>query len=413
MSDSGKDRFVTGNDSSLPTTVLAAVHYPVFGGPHNQVLQLAKPLAARGIHTLAVLPDEPGNAAARLRGAGIDVVTLPLHRLRSTRNPTVHAALVTALIPEVLALRRLIRRHGVDLVQVGGLVNPHAAIAAALCRKPVVWQVLDTRTPWPVTLGAMMAVRALGAVVMSTGTKILGQMPLGPGSLPVVPFFPPVDPDRFRASPKQRAALRIRWAIPADAPVVGCVANINPQKGILELIESFRLVRDRFTSARLIIVGAEYDTHQEYSAAIRTRIAALGMREGVDVMILGERSDVDELLPCMDVVALAAARRSEGTPTALIEAMACGIPVVATDVGGISDIVDDGRTGRLVPPDRPDVLGAALIEILTNPDQARAMGVAARQQVLDTFSIDRCVEAHINAYSMALATRPSRRAGAG
>ena len=209
----------------------------------------------------------------------------------------VHASLLTALLPEVLALRRLIRRNRVDLVQVGGLANPHAAIAAALCRKPVVWQVLDTRTPWPVALGAMLAVRALGSVVMSTGTTIVKQLPLGPGSLPVIPFFPPVDPDRFRARPKDRAAFRNRWAIPADAPVVGCVANINPQKGILELLDSFRLVRDRLSSARLILVGAEYDTHRDYSAAIRARIAALGLREGTDVMILGERSDVDELLP--------------------------------------------------------------------------------------------------------------------
>ena len=115
----------------------------------------------------------------------------------------------------------------------------------------------------------------------------------------------------------------------------------------------------------------------------------------------------------MDVVALAAVRRSEGTPTALIEAMACGIPVVATDVGGVSDIVDDRRTGRVVAPNRPDAFGVALIEVLTNHAEARAMGVAAREQVLDTFSIEHCVKAHIRAYSLALATRQGVRAGAG
>ena len=135
--------------------VLCVVHFPVFGGPHNQVLRLAGPLAARGFATVVALPDEPGNAVERLRAAGIDVRTLPLHRLRATRDLRAHVGLVVSLPAEVRRLRLAIRTEGIDIVQIGGLVNPHAAIAARLERVPVVWQLLDTRAPRPIAMAAM------------------------------------------------------------------------------------------------------------------------------------------------------------------------------------------------------------------------------------------------------------------
>ena len=93
----------------MAINVLYVIHYPFFGGPQNQALRTAKPLPARGVNTIVVLPDEPGNAAERLRSEGIEVLTLPLHRLRAVRDPTIQARFLGGLPREVIAIRRLIR----------------------------------------------------------------------------------------------------------------------------------------------------------------------------------------------------------------------------------------------------------------------------------------------------------------
>jgi hypothetical protein len=108
---------------------LSIIHYPVFGGPHNQALRLAGPLRRLGVKTTVLLPDEPGNAASRLQAAGVDVITVPLHRVRATANPAAHLRFAVRFWPEIDAVRRVIRERRIDLVQIGGLINPHGAIA--------------------------------------------------------------------------------------------------------------------------------------------------------------------------------------------------------------------------------------------------------------------------------------------
>ena len=217
--------------------VLHVVHFPVFGGPHNQALRLARPLAARGFETLVVVPDEPGNAAERLRAGGVEVREMQLHRLRATTNPRVQIKFVAGLLPEVRRLRKLIRTEGIDIMQIGGLVNPHAAIAARLERVPIVWQLLDTRAPRLVAMAAMAWVRELADVVMSTGVAVAEGHPGYPAIADrVILFYPPVELERFAPHPELRAEVRSAWGIPESAIVVGCVANINRQKGIIELV---------------------------------------------------------------------------------------------------------------------------------------------------------------------------------
>lgn len=386
--------------------VLCVVHFPVFGGPHNQVLRLAAPLAARGFATVVALPEEPGNAAERLRVHGIEVRPLPLHRLRATADPRAHIGFVLSLPEEVRRLRLAIRSEGIDIVQIGGLVNPHAAIAARLERIPIVWQLLDTRAPTPVAMFAMAWVWGLADVVMSTGLAVAKAHPGYRAIIDrVIPFFPPVDLERFAPHPELRARVRSSWGVPQAALVVGCVANINPQKGIVQLVRAFAAARWEHVDTRLVLVGAEYSSHAAYSAAVRAQINADGLVEGEDVVFLGERDDVDRQLAGMDVMALAAPPRSEGITTAILEGMAAGLPVVATDVGALHEAVADGRTGFLVPPGRPEMLSSALARLLGDPELRSRMGREARRLAEDRFGLDASVDAHVRAYAQALARR--------
>lgn len=406
-------RHAPGSEAhSVTRRVLSVVHYSVFGGPHNLALRLAAPMRAHGWETIVLLPDEPGNAAERLRAGGVEVVTMALHRLREVPDPRIHLSYIASIVPEVRAIRRLIRERGIDLVQVGGLVNPQAAIAARLERVPVVWQLLDTRAPWAVALASMAFVRQLADAVMSTGWSVAASHPgISAVKDRLVIFFPPVDVKVFRPSSETRQAVRAEWGVPDESPVVGCVANVNPQKGTLDLVRAFTLVRTRIPSARLILVGAEYPTHAAYSRLVREAVTAGGLVDGRDVIFLDARPDHERQLAGFDVFAFAPVPRGEGITTAVLEAMAAALPVVTTAVAGLPEAIESGVSGRLVPPLDPAALADAIVQVLMDPVYGARLGDEARVRALERFTSDRCVENHLQAYEIALRRRRRRAHG--
>ena len=386
--------------------VLHVVHYPVFGGPHNQALRLAAPLRTRGWETIVLLPTESGNARDRLAEDGVQVVAIPLHRLRATRSLRTHLETVASLPREVRAIRRLIRAHRISVVQVSGLVNPHAAIAARSERVPVVWQLLDTRAPPLVAGAAMLLVRGLADAVMSTGSKVAASLPGGAAIAGrLFPYFPPVDTDLFRPRPEARDQVRSEWGIPRDASVVGCIANLNPQKGILDLVRAFARVRDRIDGVRLVIVGSEHRTHGAYTAEVRATIQRAGLAEGDDVILPGSRDDVERQLAGFDVFAFTPAPRGEGISTVVLEAMAVGLPVAAYDVAGLSEAIDDGQTGRLVALGGWQRMSDVIVELLASREVHSRMGAAARRHAIARFGLAACADVHVAAYRYALSRR--------
>lgn len=386
--------------------VLFVIHFPTFGGPHNQALRLAEPLRSRGWETVVLLPTEPGNAADRLREAGIEVVTVPLHRLRASHDPRLHLTFMARLRPEVKEIRRVIRERAIDLVQVGGLVNPHAAIAARLEHVPVVWQLLDTRAPMPLAVVSMVFVRTLADVIMSTGRSVALSHPGGSRIADrMISFYPPVDLELFRPRPEERDSVRSEWNVPSDALVVGCVANINPQKGIVTLIRAFAQIRKQVPVARLVLVGAEYKTQSSYSAEVRAAIRTSGLVVGKDVLFAGERTDIFRQLAGMDVFAFAPIARGEGISTAVLEAMSVGLPIVTTAIAGLPEAIEEGVDGILVPPDDPRSMAEAVVELLQDPETAARLGEAARSRAIASFGIARCVDDHVRAYRRALGIR--------
>lgn len=162
-----------------------------------------------------------------------------------------------------------------------------------------------------------------------------------------------------------------------DRPVmIGCVAFLTQRKGIAYLISAVREVVDRHPRTRLVIVG-----DGEERARLQAQIAAL--RLPGNVALLGNRRDVAELMNGFDIVVLPSLWEAFGL--VLVEAMACGKPVVATAVGGIPEIVEHDRTGILVPARAVTPLAQALTRLIENPELRREMGAAGRRRFLDRF----------------------------
>jgi len=185
-----------------------------------------------------------------------------------------------------------------------------------------------------------------------------------------------------RPDPIARAALRERLGL-RRARVLVFAARFHPNKGHRFLLPAFAsLVRD-FPDARLLLVGDGPLRHELTLLADRLRIRS-------KVVFAGFRADVDEVLPLAEVFVLPSL--AEGLPNAVLEAMAAGLPVVATAVGGVPELVQEGRTGFLVPPGDPGPLADRLRILLREPDRGRRMGDAGRDRARREFTMDRMVD---------------------
>jgi glycosyltransferase involved in cell wall biosynthesis len=190
-----------------------------------------------------------------------------------------------------------------------------------------------------------------------------------------------VDLERMRTAGRDRAAVRAELGIDPAALVVGTVANLRPVKAYPDLLAAAALVVAALPDVRFLAVG-----QGAQEAEIRALRDRLGL--GDAFQLLGYRPDAIRIMAACDVFCLASLH--EGRPVALMEALALGLPAVATDVGGIREVVEPDREGILVPPERPEALAAALVAILTDPERRAAMAGAAKARAA-SFSIEATV----------------------
>jgi glycosyltransferase involved in cell wall biosynthesis len=176
------------------------------------------------------------------------------------------------------------------------------------------------------------------------------------------------------ASPANRAAARRLMGVPESAQVVGTVGRLAPQKAPQDMVTAMESMG---RSDVLFVWVGDGPLRQEVARLIERR------KLTKNFLLLGERTDVAALLPGFDIFALAS--HYEGLPCSVVEAMTCGVPVVATAVNAVPEVVVPGRTGLLVPPGAPALLGRAMAYLLDHPAEGARMSVAARNQLGDRF----------------------------
>ena len=368
-----------------------------FAGGETQVLGLTLELRAMG-HRAELLCDPVGELWRRAQAAGVVCRPLPI------RNALDLAAAV--------ALRRRLRDGRYDVVHFHtSRAHAMAPWVRGLTRAAVVTRRMDyvpnrLFAPWLYGRRAVDGVAAISAAVADALARATGareRITVIPSGVDCAHFRPPSADERARA----RAALGL-----GDADfAVGAVGVLEPRKGHRYLVEAMALLGRGGAEAaapqrRVVAIIAGGGSLRDPLAA---EIRRLGLSDAV--RMLGRVDDARAILWALDVFAMPSL--SEGLGVALLEAMGCGLPAVASRVGGIVDTVDDGRTGMLVAPCDARALADALAQLSAELAARIAMGAAARAMAVERFSMASMARRTVELYRACLQTGASAKAPRG
>jgi len=351
------------------------------GGAQTVLLRLLRGLDRERFRpAVACLFNGQGSVAQQIRALGIEVfdaqmrgktdlgAMVRLYRhIRRLRPTILHAHLFHANLPA----RVLGRLAGVPIV---------------ICTE----HTMAMEPPWRYRLNRWTVGLADRVVAISANVRDFCRTRIGlpEEKLVLIPNGVELPELPLPAPWEARAAL----GLPPDGLVIGAISRLDPVKGIDVLLEALPQVEE----AALVVIG---DGPQ------RAALEALAARLGVShrVSWAGFQQDAVRLLPACDLFVQPSLY--EGLPTTVMEAMAAGLPVVATAVGGTPEVVADGVTGLLVPPCDPAALARAITALLRDPEQRRTMGQAGRERVAQHFSAVRMIERTERLYDELLETR--------
>ncbi|MFM9961593.1 MAG: GT4 family glycosyltransferase PelF [Planctomycetaceae bacterium] len=295
----------------------------------------------------------------------------------------------------LLTLARDLRRFQPDVVQ-GWMYlgNLYGGVAAKLARRdlPVAWNIrhstldpkIDSRSMrWSAWLGGQLSGLVPDRIVLCAEAARAAHLQVGyaPEKLEVIPNG--FDLSELRPDPVARQRIRSELGITDDTPLVGLIGRLHQHKDHRTFVRAARVVADHIPNAHFVGAGEE----QTYSASdLWSWVDEAGLRDRFHWLAV--RRDVAAIDASLDV--LVCSSTTEGFPNVVGEAMACGVPCVATDVGECAEVV--GETGHIVPKQDPQRMGEAILELLRHPRAERiAIGTAARQRVVERYDINRIV----------------------
>ncbi len=367
--------------------------YPhAFTGAQGQMLLLMRGLAERGWRVgLAAPADGPFPEQARAAGIPFALAALPGElRIYGRQTTGAKAAAAAAALP--IAWVRLARwlRARADLVHVCDhrgqlLLGP----AARLARLPTVWRIdsidrnralneLCSRLAHHIILPSQAVAYSLPGLHVR-------------GNLTVV------------ANTVSREWLELPARTPSERPTVVTVGRLHPDKGIDVLLHAMARLRRQLPSVRAVVVGGEQAGHEGHRAELLYLRQRLELEDAVDFPGVVERPQ--PVLLAASTYVQPSRERTELQPIAVLEAMAVGLPVVATSVGGVPEMLDGGRLGLLVPPEDPAALAASLARVLQDRDLGDALGRAAQAHIRTACSVEGTVDAVERVYTSLLSAR--------
>jgi len=377
------DNLATPVTASARTHVLQIVGNAIVGGMENYVVRLVERLP-RERYGISVLAPFESPFTDRLREFGADVFITQV-----TDEPSWQSIQLASA---------LIQSRAVDVIQ-SHLPNAHvlAALAGRLTGRPVLATVHGRAMT---TLD--IEVQRLAGTHLAVVCRQSFFQALGVGIDPRLVHFVPngVDVERFRPQHARSGALRTRFAIDADAPLVGFIGRLSAEKGPDLFLRAALSIRAQRPDAHFVLVG---------EGAMLKQLQVFASRFGIAdaVHFAGSQDDMPAVFNELDVVV--SSSLSEAMPLAVMEAMASGVPVVACKVGGIPDLVEHGVTGWLAPEGDYDELATRVVDLIVDDALRAAVGKAARARAVGRFALEQSVDATARLFTLLTAQRADPR----
>jgi glycosyltransferase involved in cell wall biosynthesis len=355
------------------------------GGAEWSLLELALALREAGVQVVAAVPRGP--LAERLHQVGLTVESYPALRLQRPRGRLGPLLRLFGLAPACWALRRATRRVRPDVVHANSLAAAASAWLALRTSTPLVWHVRDLT--WPGGLAGALARRCSAIIAISPAvqSRLLADLPAAAHGR-IVLIRNGIDLSRWPPhTPGARIEARRALELPVGAPVVGMLAHLVPWKRHDRFLDMAGKLAAPWPEAHFALAGADlFGEHARYAAELQARADAGPLRGRVHWC--GEVAQSAPFLNALDLLIHPAVNEPFGR--AICEAMAAGVPVVAMRSAGPADLIEDGVSGRLVPPDAgADGLVQAVAALLANPFQRVAYAAAARARVAAEYDIRR------------------------
>jgi glycosyltransferase involved in cell wall biosynthesis len=371
--------------------ILYTVNRMDIGGSQTHLLQVLRLLDRHQFEPMLCCLSSEGALLETARETGATVVGVGLGRLKSP-----------AAVGAVLRLTGFMRRARIDIVHNYLLrANVAGTLAARMARVPLV---LNSKRGCHemrgLELAAVRLSNRLADCVTANAEAVRRFVHDNEGcpleKMVVIPSG--IDTDRF--APLAPADYKARLGVAPDRKVVGIVTRMRVRKGVEEFLRAMAMVRERRPEACAVVVG-----EVDLDASLRAMVQELGL-DG-HLHLLGRRSDMAEVLSAFDLFVLSS--HDEGMSNAILEAMAMQRPVVATDVGGTNEVVQDGRTGVLVPAKDPAALAQGILRVLDNAQEATVMGERGRAIAVERFSARAMVRQMEELYMQLLEARGLRQ----
>jgi glycosyltransferase involved in cell wall biosynthesis len=374
------------------TRVVYMAHAFMVGGAEEMVLNLVRHLPPR-FEPMVCCIHETGPIGEEIRRTGTPVAVLGLEP--GVRRPW-----------HVGGIRRYLRETQPAIVHTFLLTaSLYGRLAAILEQVPIVIgtevNIYEHKRRHHAFAEQLLMLRTDRVVVSAESVRdfYIRQVHADPTKVEVI--YNAVDFAQAQSA-RSRAEVRRECGVPEDAFVGGIIARLTEQKGHRFLFDAMAATPALANMHTIVIGGGDLQ------AALVRQVDDLGL--GARVHFLGPRRDLGDLLAAMDVFVMPSLW--EGLPLSLVLAMGAGLPVVATSVAGIPELVDDGGTGLLVPPGDRAALGAALAEMATDEAARERLGREARASVLPRFNVDGYVRSIVALYDRLLAEVAARRGAA-
>jgi glycosyltransferase involved in cell wall biosynthesis len=352
------------------------------GGSDISLLRIVENLDRSRFRPVVVLPSRgPLTKAFEERGAKV-VVMSGMLKLTTRKGLLYHLRYLANYPAAVAQLVRLIRRERIDLVYTNTLHNLYGYMAARLARRPHVWHIREIvfQSAAVRRLEVFLARRFADRIVtVSRASAEMFRSKVGEYPPHLRVMWDAVNLARFHPRNSGRR-IRSGLGLAADAPLVGLVGRLDHCKGVDVFLRAAAMCREECPEARYLICGGEVEGQEEVARDARRLAGELGLTDVVT--FTGWRygpEDMPEVCAALSVL-VSASTSPESFGLVLIEAMATGRPVIATNHGGPREVCVEGETALLVPPRNHRRMADAILELLRDPARAAAMGRAGRER---------------------------------